>query len=99
MIQQNCNKTYSISDNILTIRWSDSLFNLYLLKDENQNQVKHFCKKYNLSVVDNDYFQSLPEKGGMDSFFSISLRKIEYEYNNMMLILNSKMISQILMET
>ncbi|CAK62370.1 unnamed protein product (macronuclear) [Paramecium tetraurelia] len=45
------------------------------LKDENQNQVKHFCKKYNLSVVDNDYFQSLPEKGGMDGFFSISLKK------------------------
>ncbi|CAD8065406.1 unnamed protein product [Paramecium sonneborni] len=45
------------------------------LKDENQNQVKHFCKKYDLSVVDNDYFQSLPERGGMDSFFSISLKK------------------------
>lgn len=45
------------------------------LREENEEQVKRFCKEYQLKVVGNEFFQSLPESGGMDSFFSVTLER------------------------
>jgi len=44
-----------------------------ILKQENQDQVEHFLKTYNLEVV-GELFQSLPSEGGMDGFFGVILR-------------------------
>lgn len=46
-----------------------------LLKEENQNQVDHFIKTYNLELVQ-PLFQSFPAPGGMDGFFGAVLKKI-----------------------
>jgi 16S rRNA (cytosine967-C5)-methyltransferase len=45
-----------------------------LLSDENERQVENFLKSHKLELVNNKYFQSLPEVGGMDGFFSAILR-------------------------
>lgn len=45
-----------------------------LLNEENQFQLEHFRKTYQL-VVEGEPFQSLPKAGGMDGFFGVVLRK------------------------
>ncbi|KAM3131002.1 hypothetical protein pb186bvf_016920 [Paramecium bursaria] len=42
------------------------------VRQENEDQVKQFCRLYGLQVV--DCFQSFPEIGQMDSFFSVTLQ-------------------------
>ncbi len=46
-----------------------------LLKEENQDQLEHFLKTYQLRVVGLP-FQSLPSQGGMDGFFGVVLERI-----------------------
>ena len=46
-----------------------------ILKQENEEQVSHFLKTYNLEVV-GDPFQSFPMAGGMDGFFGVVLKRI-----------------------
>ncbi|MCE2983800.1 MAG: RsmB/NOP family class I SAM-dependent RNA methyltransferase [Parachlamydia sp.] len=46
-----------------------------LLKEENQNQVLHFIKTYDLQIV-GEIFQSLPSIGGMDGFFGVVLKRV-----------------------
>lgn len=46
-----------------------------LLKEENQEQMEHFMKTYQLKPVDLP-FQSLPCDGGMDGFFGVVLERI-----------------------
>lgn len=41
-----------------------------LLQEENQEQVDHFMKTYNLKI-EGAPFQSLPSEGGMDGFFGV----------------------------
>lgn len=43
-----------------------------ILKQENQEQIAHFMKTYNLQV-EGDIFQVLPSKNGMDGFFGVVL--------------------------
>jgi 16S rRNA (cytosine(967)-C(5))-methyltransferase len=45
-----------------------------LLKEENEQQVEHFCKTYGLQIV-GDPFISLPSEGGMDGFYSVVMKK------------------------
>jgi 16S rRNA (cytosine967-C5)-methyltransferase len=45
-----------------------------LLKEENQEQLEHFVKTYNLAVV-GEPFMSLPSEGGMDGFFGVVLER------------------------
>lgn len=45
-----------------------------LLKQENQDQIEHFVKVYDLEVVGVP-FQSLPSKKGMDGFYGVTLQK------------------------
>jgi 16S rRNA (cytosine967-C5)-methyltransferase len=45
-----------------------------ILNEENENQVSHFKKIYNLEIVGN-IFESLPLYGGMDGFFGAVLKK------------------------
>lgn len=45
-----------------------------ILKDENQNQLDHFIKTYQL-VVEGEVFQTLPTDGGMDGFFGVVLKR------------------------
>ncbi len=47
-----------------------------ILKEENQEQVEHFIKTYNLQI-DGEIFQSLPSIGSMDGFFGVVLRANE----------------------
>lgn len=49
-----------------------------LLRQENQEQIIHFCKVYQLEQVGEE-FQSIPAEGGMDGFFAVILRKCTYE--------------------
>lgn len=44
-----------------------------ILNEENQEQLEHFIKIYNLEKV-GDIFQSLPSNGGMDGFFGVTLQ-------------------------
>jgi 16S rRNA C967 or C1407 C5-methylase (RsmB/RsmF family) len=44
-----------------------------LLPEENEQQVAHFCKTYNLEIVKT--FKSLPIDQGMDGFFATTLKK------------------------
>jgi 16S rRNA C967 or C1407 C5-methylase (RsmB/RsmF family) len=44
-----------------------------LLREENQNQMEHFIKTYDLEA-EGPVFQSLPSRHGMDAFFSICLK-------------------------
>lgn len=44
------------------------------LPEENEQQVEHFCKTYDL-VIENKPFISLPSDGGMDGFYSVVLKK------------------------
>jgi len=44
-----------------------------ILKEENQEQLDHFIKTYNLEV-EGEPFQSLPTPGGMDGFFGVVLK-------------------------
>lgn len=44
-----------------------------LLPQENQEQMNHFMKTYNLKI-DGEVFQSFPEEGGMDGFFGVVLK-------------------------
>lgn len=46
-----------------------------ILNDENERQIEYFCKTHNLALFNNKYFQSLPQVGGMDGFFSAILSK------------------------
>lgn len=43
-----------------------------VLKEENEDQLAHFLKTYNLEVV-GEPFKSLPSKGGMDGLFAVTL--------------------------
>lgn len=43
-----------------------------ILKEENEDQIAHFLKTYNLEVV-GEPFKSLPSKGGMDGLFAVTL--------------------------
>jgi 16S rRNA (cytosine967-C5)-methyltransferase len=45
-----------------------------ILNDENQGQLNHFLKTYQLAV-EGEIFQSLPTQGGMDGFFGVVLKK------------------------
>ncbi|MBS4167463.1 RsmB/NOP family class I SAM-dependent RNA methyltransferase [Parachlamydia sp. AcF125] len=45
-----------------------------LLNEENQEQIDHFIKTYDLEIVGN-IFQSVPQQGEMDGFFAAVLRK------------------------
>lgn len=45
-----------------------------ILRQENQEQLEHFIKTYQMSI-DGDVFQSLPTVGGMDGFFGVVLKK------------------------
>lgn len=45
-----------------------------ILKQENQAQVDHFVKTYNLKIVD-PVFESFPAKGEMDGFFAARMRR------------------------
>lgn len=45
-----------------------------ILKEENQEQLEHFVKTYQLKVVETP-FQSLPSEGGMDGFFGVTLER------------------------
>lgn len=45
-----------------------------LLKEENQIQLDHFLKTYQLQL-DKDPFQSFPSIGGMDGFFAVVLKR------------------------
>ena len=44
-----------------------------LLSDENERQIEHFVKTYGLELHNGKYFQSLPQTGGFDGFFSAVL--------------------------
>lgn len=44
-----------------------------LLKEENEEQLAYFLEKFGLSVV-GKVFQSLPEEGGMDGFFGVTMQ-------------------------
>jgi 16S rRNA C967 or C1407 C5-methylase (RsmB/RsmF family) len=44
-----------------------------LLAAENEEQIEYFCKEYKLDLMGNKFFQSLPQTGGMDGFFSAIL--------------------------
>lgn len=46
-----------------------------LLNDENQVQLEHFMKTYQL-CLDQEPFQSLPSYGGMDGFFGVVLKRV-----------------------
>lgn len=45
-----------------------------LLKEENQDQLDHFLRTYNLTV-EGEVFQTLPTVGGMDGFFGVVLKR------------------------
>ena len=45
-----------------------------ILKNENQNQVEHFLKTYDLEL-EGDVFQSIPRFGGKDGFFAATFRR------------------------
>lgn len=45
-----------------------------ILKEENEQQIEHFIKTYNLQLVGAP-FESLPSEGGMDGFFGAVLQK------------------------
>lgn len=45
-----------------------------ILKEENQQQLEHFIKTYNL-MVEGSVFQSLPTVNGMDGFFGVVLKR------------------------
>lgn len=45
-----------------------------VLKEENQNQLDHFIKIYNLTV-EGTIFQSIPNYGEMDGFFGVVLKR------------------------
>ena len=45
-----------------------------LLKEENQHQVEHFLRTYNLQIEGN-VFQSFPTFEGMDGFFGVVLKR------------------------
>lgn len=47
-----------------------------LLKEENQLQVEHFMKTYDLQI-EGDVFQTIPKQGGMDGFFGVVLSSKE----------------------
>jgi len=47
-----------------------------LLKEENQLQVDHFIKTYDLQI-EGDVFQTIPKPGGMDGFFGVVLSSKE----------------------
>jgi 16S rRNA (cytosine967-C5)-methyltransferase len=44
-----------------------------LLKEENQEQMEYFIRTYGLTI-EGELFQSFPEVGGMDGFFSVVLK-------------------------
>ncbi|WP_079989384.1 RsmB/NOP family class I SAM-dependent RNA methyltransferase [Candidatus Protochlamydia phocaeensis] len=46
-----------------------------ILKEENQQQLEHFLKTYQLRI-EGDVFQSFPAPGGMDGFFGVVLKRI-----------------------
>jgi len=45
-----------------------------VLREENQDQLEHFIKTYDLKV-EGEPFQSLPTEGGMDGFFGVVLKR------------------------
>lgn len=45
-----------------------------ILKQENENQVQHFLKAYNLQL-EGEVFRSLPQPGGMDGFFAATFSR------------------------
>lgn len=45
-----------------------------LLKEENQIQLEHFIRTYQLKI-EQEPFQTLPSEGGMDGFFGVVLKK------------------------
>lgn len=45
-----------------------------ILNEENQQQIDHFVKTYDLEIV-GETFQSIPHEGRMDGFFATVLRK------------------------
>jgi len=46
-----------------------------ILKAENQEQLDHFLKTYQLAI-DGQVFQSFPAPGGMDGFFGVVLKRV-----------------------
>lgn len=50
-----------------------------LLKEENQMQIEHFMKIYDLELV-GDIFQTIPTQGGMDGFFGAVLSSKEKKF-------------------
>lgn len=47
-----------------------------VLKEENECQLEHFLKTYNLELA-GDVFQSLPVRDGMDGFYGVVLKKLQ----------------------
>ncbi len=45
-----------------------------ILQQENQQQIEHFLKTYDLEI-EGEVFQSLPSYGGMDGFFGVVMKK------------------------
>jgi 16S rRNA (cytosine967-C5)-methyltransferase len=45
-----------------------------MLKEENEEQVNHFIKTYNLEIVET--FKSLPSLNGMDGFYAACLKRV-----------------------
>lgn len=45
-----------------------------VLKVENQDQIAHFLKTYDLEIEE-EFFQSLPSTGGMDGFFAAVMKR------------------------
>lgn len=46
-----------------------------LLRQENEEQIKHFTKVHRLEVVNDEMMKILPEKDGTDGFFAVVLKK------------------------
>lgn len=46
-----------------------------IFKEENEDQIKYFAKKYNMKVDGGQQFISLPKKDGMDGFYACTLIK------------------------
>ena len=44
-----------------------------ILPEENIVQVAKFCDKHGFQMEDDSYFLTLPQSGGMDGFFSVTL--------------------------
>jgi 16S rRNA C967 or C1407 C5-methylase (RsmB/RsmF family) len=47
-----------------------------LLRQENEEQVKLFCRLHNLEVERGEFMKILPQKDGADGFFAVVLKRV-----------------------